>query len=384
MTTPLPRNEFAVTQRCIYLNHASAGILPRSSVEAIEAYLRAHAQAGVLGTFPYELCLPEYREKIARFIGAGSGEIAIVPNTSLGATTVALGIDWRAGDEILLCDTEFPANVVPWLALRGRGVAVRILPAREERLTPEVLRREISPRTRLIALSWISFGDGYRHDLAGLAAVARHAGALTCVDGIQGLGLFPIDVASLGIDALYAGATKWMLGLHGVGFLYVRAELLERLLLAMPGWRSQHDMWDFHNYEQPFAKDAARFEGGTVNLPGALSLACAIDLFERSGPSAIARHVLELTDRLCEGLAGLGAEVCSVRGEGTSSGIVTFRMPGFDSIALGRAWEEKGVIATYRANGIRVSPHGYNDSAEIDDALDRLSRLLRRTQEVGA
>ena len=384
MTTPLPRNEFAVTQRCIYLNHASAGVLPRMSVEAIDAYVRAHAEGGVLGTFPYELRLPEYREKIARYIGARDGEIAIVPNTSLGANTIALGVDWRQGDEILLGDTEFPANVVPWLALRGRGVAVRMLPARDERLTPDVLRREISPRTRLIALSWVSFGDGYRHDVAGLAAVARENGALLCVDGMQGVGVFPMDVGALGVDALYTGATKWMLGLHGAGFLYVRTELLDRLLLATPGWRSQQDMWDFHNYDQPFVQDATRFEGGTVNLPGALSLACAIDLFQRSGPAAIAEHVLGLTDRLCEGLLALGAQVCSARGAGTSSGIVTFRMPGFESIALGRAWEEHGVMTTYRANGIRVSPHGYNEPAEIDEALETLTRLLRRTQEVGA
>lgn len=373
-----------MTQRCIYLNHASAGVLPRGSVAAIDAYAREHALAGVRGTFPYELRLPEYREKIARFIGAQSGEVAVVANTTAGANTIANGVRWESGDEVLLCDDDFPANVVPWLALRARGVSVRMLRIGEERLTPAVLRRAISPRTRLVAFSWVSFTDGYRHDVGALARVAHEAGAIVCVDAIQGLGVFAMDVSELGVDALYAGAGKWLLGLHGVGLLYVRRALLERLTLGAPGWRSQQDMWDFHNYEQPFAADATRFEGGTVNYLGALSIACAIDLFERCGRAAIASHVLALTDRLYDGLRRLGAEIRSPRGEGVSSGIVTFCMPGYDSIALGRAWEEQGVMTTYRETGIRVSPHGYNDAREIDAALDRLARLARRRGEVRA
>ncbi len=104
-----------------------------------------------------------------------------------------------------------------------------MLPTQRQRLTPDVLRRELSPRTRLVALSWVSYADGYRHDLAKLADVARERGALLCVDAMQGLGAFPLDVREAGVDAVYAGAAKWMLGLHGVGFLYVRPRLLERL-----------------------------------------------------------------------------------------------------------------------------------------------------------
>jgi selenocysteine lyase/cysteine desulfurase len=137
-------------------------------------------------------------------------------------------------------------------------------------------------------------------------------------------------------------------------------------------------MWDFHNYSQSFSRDAMRFESGTPNLIGSLSLVCAVDLFERSGKEKIAQHVLMLTDRLCEGLQRLGAQVHSHRGDGVSSGIVTFEVPGRDSIALGRALEEAGVITTYRAGVIRVSPHGYNTVSEIDALLETLSELARR------
>jgi cysteine desulfurase/selenocysteine lyase len=377
VSTALPRDAFEVTRHYIYLNHAAAGVLPSSTVAAIGEFTHAHAAAGVLGTFPYDLRMPEYRAKIGRFIGAGGSEIAMLPNTGAGANIVALGIDWRPADEVVLCGNEFPANAVPWLALRRRGVDVRLLSTHGKRLTPERLRRELSPRTRVVTVSWVSYDDGYRHDLAGLAAVAHEAGAILCVDAIQGLGVFPLDVAAAGIDALYAGAGKWMCGLHGAAFLYVSPSLNERLEVCAPGWRSLEDMWDFHNYDQPFTREALRFEGGTPNLLGTLSVVCAIDLFVRCGQDAIAEHVLALTNRLCEGLVALGAELSTQRGEKCSSGIVTFRLRGVDSVALGEELEREGIVTTYRTGGVRVSPHGYNTTGEIDAVLNAVARRAR-------
>ncbi len=128
MSTALPRSEFAVTRRYVYLNHASAGVLPLSSAAALEAFVRAHAEAGMRGTFPYDLRMPEYRRQIGQFIGAQGAQIAILANTSAAANVIAAGLQWKAGDEVLLCDNEFPANAVPWLALRRAGVNVRLLP----------------------------------------------------------------------------------------------------------------------------------------------------------------------------------------------------------------------------------------------------------------
>ena len=372
MSTPLPRDEFAVTQRYVYFNHAAVGVLPASSLSAIETFVRAHAAAGVLGTFPYDARMPEFRERIGRFVGARGSEIAIVPSTSAGANAVALGIDWRPGDEVLLSDNEFPANAVPWVALRQRGVRARWIRSADERLTPDVLRRELTPATRAVAVSWVSYDDGYRHDLAGLAEVAHAGGALLCVDAIQGLGALALDVRATGIDAMYGGAGKWMMGLHGSGLLYVRENLIDRFVVAAPGWRSMEDMWAFSDYEQPYSPAALRFEGGTPNFLGTLALERSVDLFERSDPRAIERHVIDLTDRLCEGLERAGARVMTVRGPRISSGIVTFEIPGRDSVALGRALQSEGIVTTYRASGIRCAPHAYNTPEEVDQLLEFL------------
>ena len=382
MSTPLPRSEFAVTRRYVYLNHASAGVLPLSSVEAIEGFAREHAEAGVRGTFPYDQRLAEYRDAIGRYIGADGSSIALLPNTSVAASTIAAGLDVAPGDEVLLCDNEFPANAIPWVALRRRGVNVRLIETAHERLTPERLRKEISARTRLVAVSWVSYADGYRHDLQGLAHAAHDANALLAVDAMQGLGAFTVDVQALDVDALYAGAAKWLLGLHGIGLLYLGERLAERLELAMPGWRSMRDMWDFHNYLQPFSPDAMRFECGTPNLAGTLSLVKAIELFNRCGTAAIAEHVLDLTDHLCDGLDRIGAQISTPRGDGSSSGIVTFSLPGYDSIELGKALEQEGILTTYRTGGIRVSPHGYNTAEEIDALVAAAPKAARISAKV--
>ncbi len=376
MSTPLPRDEFAVTERFVYLNHAATGVLPRSSVAAIEGFVRSQSAGGVVGTRTYEARMPEFRARIARFIGAKGSEIAVLRNTGDGANVVALGLDWRECDEVILCDNEFPANAISWVALRRRGVNVRVLPTHNQRLTPDVLRREITQRTRVVAVSWVTYSDGYRHDLAALAEIAHKAGALLCVDAMQALGAFGIDVALADIDVLYCGAAKWMLGLQGVSFCYVREALIDRLELGAPGWRSMQDIWDFRRFDQPYAADASRFEGGTPNFLGALSLASSIGLIERSGgTAAVAPHVLGLTDTLCEGLQRLGARVASLRGDGISSGIVTFSFPGCDSVELGRTLQQcAGIVTTYRASGVRVAPHGYNTNEEIDRLLEAIAQ----------
>lgn len=378
MNPPLPRSEFAVTERLIYLNHAAVGVLPLSSVTVVDELLQAHAKAGVLGTWPFDERTDEYRETIARFIGASKTEIAFVASTSAGAAVLAQSIPWNEGDEIVLADDEFPANVVPWLAVRERGVRVRLIESASGPLTADRLRREIGPKTKVVAVSWVSYADGYRRDLASLAEVAHRAGALVCVDAMQGLGALPLDVDACGVDAVFAGAGKWLLGLHGAGFLYVRSGLLERLRPGVPGWRAQSDIWDFHNYDQSLSDDARRLETGTPNVAGNLALNNSVELLRRSDTAAIERWVLDLTDRLCDGLTRLGARVLTQRSAGAKSGIVAFEMPGVDSRWLGAALLREGVVTTYRDAGIRVSPHGYNLPGEIDSALETIATLTAR------
>ena len=184
---PRDRALFAVTSDRVYLNHAAVGVLPQPTVAALPTFVDAHANGGVLGTFPYEGAMAEYRERVGASIGASGAEIAILRNTSEGANVLARGFDLRPGDEVLVPAEEFPSNAWPWRALRTQGVIVRELDCSTELLNPERLAREIGSRTRVVALSWISYVDGARHDLAGLSTVAHDRGVALVVDAIQGL-----------------------------------------------------------------------------------------------------------------------------------------------------------------------------------------------------
>jgi len=375
LTTPLDRALFPVTENFNYLNHAAVGILPASSRRALVEFIDQHSTTGITGLYPYDLQMSEYRAQIAQFIGADTDEIAILRNTAEGANVIAGGLRWQPGDEIVLGSNEFPSNAYPWLACRDFGVKVRLVQTNGRRLTPDVLRAHLSTRTRLVTVSWVSFEDGYRHDLAALAEVAHEQGALFCVDVMQALGAFPLDVRAVGVDAVYAGGAKWLMALQGVSFLYVRKDLIDELRLAFPGWRSAENLWEFLNFDQPFVNNATRFEGGTPNFIGALSLAKAIEVLGQS-KERIARHILELTDHLCEGLQCIGAQILSHRTPATSSGIVTFNIPQCDPIALGRLLQREKINTTYRPNGVRVSPHGYNTQAEIDHLLSTVRQAV--------
>jgi cysteine desulfurase/selenocysteine lyase len=373
---PLARETFALAPGLVYLNHAAVGVLPRATREALHAMIDDHAARGVLGTASRELALPAYRRRIAAFVGGRGEEIALLRNTGDGATVLAQGLDLGPGDEVITGANEFGANAYPWLVLRERGVTVTLIDAPRERMTPAVLRRAISARTKVVAVSWVTFDDGYRHDLAGLAEIAHAHGAVFAVDAIQGLGAFPLDVHGAGVDAIYAGGAKWLMALQGVSFLWLRAGLLDRVALRMPGWRSALDMWDFLDYEQPPVADASRYEGGTPNILGALSLATSADVLDAAGVDRIGEHVIALTDRLVEGLRSRGWSIVGDRSQDeVKSGIVTFRRDGVDAIALGKRLAEAKVVTTYRAGGVRVSPHGHNTAADIDAVLDALPAL---------
>ncbi|GAC1360279.1 MAG: aminotransferase class V-fold PLP-dependent enzyme [Vulcanimicrobiaceae bacterium] len=369
MNPPLDRADFDVTNHLNYLNHAAVGVLPVRTRDALTKFVNDHASGGVLGTYRYEDNLPSYRDAVGSFVGASGREIALLRNTGDGANVLAAGLSWEPGDEILTNDNEFPANAYPWLAAQHFGASVRLLNTNRDRMTPDVLRAQMTDRTRVVSVSWVGFNDGYRHDLAALAEVAHERNALFCVDVIQGLGAFPLDVRACNVDAAYGGGAKWLMALQGVSFLYVRESLIDQLRVASPGWRSANDMWDFLNYEQRFIDNASRFEGGTPNIVGALSLNESIAVLKGAG-TAIAAHVLSLTDHLCAGLEALGAQLSTVRGPGVSSGIVTFEVPGCNSIALGKLLQKERIVTTYRPSGIRVAPHGYTTLKEIDHLLE--------------
>jgi selenocysteine lyase/cysteine desulfurase len=341
--------------------------------DAMVAAMDAQMLMGCNGILEIEARKDDVRAETAAAIGADADEIAFMRATSDGALLGANGIAWEAGDEIVLTDNEFGANAYPWLNLRDRGVHVRLLHAPEERLTVESLARVATARTRLVAVSYVSFSDGYRHDVAAIGAWCRERGIVFALDAMQGFGHLPLDVHAWDVDLCYFGVAKWLLSPQGLSVVYVRRELIKQLRHAACSWRSVRDPMRFLDYEQELVPGAARFEGGTINYPAVFAFRESLRILTSAGLETIESHVLALAARLIEGALRAGIDVASPTAPGTRSGIVLLKPRGKTVAQLQACVDAAKIQVTVRDTGVRVSPHGYNTPAEMDHVIEALA-----------
>lgn len=368
------RAEFPVTRRVVHFNHA--GVAP-ASTRVARAVARLMDEALDLDHTTEAVWTERgeaVRASFARLIGARAEEIAFVKNTSEGLSLIAAGIDWRAGDNVLAPDGEYPSNVYPWLGLRRWDVETRLVRAAGPVLTLDDLRAAADARTRLVAVSFVDWQTGARVDLARIGAWCRERGILFVVDGIQGVGALELDVEQANIDCLAVGGHKWMLSLEGVGALFVSRRVVDRIASVLHGWKSVSDCDTYLPYHFDPRPDAAKFEPGSSPWLGIAAFGAALEMLLEVGAERVESRILELTDRLATGLRARGAEIVSPWARGQRSGIVNFRL-GNDPEALRDALLARGFFLRMRAGGIRVAPHFYNHEDEIDRLLAALDEL---------
>jgi len=362
------RDQFPVTRRLIYLNHAAVAPL---SKPAADAMIGLAGDCLEFGSYHYDAWMETYeglRIAAARLIGAARGEIALVKNTSEGIATVSLGLDWRAGDKVVAFREEFPANYYPWKRLEERGVRVEWLSAED----PLDRIDEAARGARLLAISFVQYLSGYRAPITAIGEICRRRGCLFLVDAIQGLGAFPLDVQRDGIHALAADGHKWLLGPEGCGILYVRQDVQDSIFPVEFGWTNVAHYADYASRDMTLRPDAGRYECGTLNTIGCFGLRAAIEFLLEVGVDKIAPAVQALGDRIAEGVRARGYQVMGTRTPATGAGIVTFRKEGIDSRLVVRALRDRNIAAAPRQGWVRTSPHFYITSADIDEMLDAL------------
>jgi cysteine desulfurase / selenocysteine lyase len=366
-------------ERFAYFDHAAMAPLPRSTAEAFEKWLKEAVEIGAPVWGDWVKRVERMRATAARMIGAHSDEIALVGNTTAGISLIAEGLDWKPGENVVTLADEFPSNVYPWMNLESRGVEMRRVPTDVSgRLDLDRLAEACDKRTRIVTVSWVGFATGYRHDVANIAEIAHKRGALMFLDAIQGLGVFPLDVNALGIDFMAADGHKWLLGPEGAGIAYIRRENLNRLRPIGPGWHSVVPGQDYTHIELNLRNTAARYEGGSQNNAGFLAFAASLDLLVGLGAENVAAAVIDITEKACERLGRIGAKIVSdrridYRGGEQRSGIVSFELPGRDPMALKKHAMAQGVVFGCRAGRLRISPHAYNNEADLDRLVDALT-----------
>ena len=364
------RGEFPVTHSSIYMNHAAVGPISRRVLQAMVKLLEDVHHHGVEhGETWLEAC-EATRRSAARLLNADPGEIAFTKNTSEGISFFANGLDWQSGDEVVSIAGEFPANFYPWKLQERRGVLLRLVEETEGRLSLEALARALTPRTRVVAVSYVQFLSGFRLDLEKLGALCAEHGCLLFVDAIQGLGAFPVDVRRCRIAGLAADGHKWILGPEGAAVMFLNREVIDKVSPSTVGWTSVRGWRDYSSRDFIWREDASRFEAGTLNTAGLYGLGAALDLLLEVGIDAVSERILDLTGRLRRGLRDLGHQIFGPLEPCEASGIVSFvPRQGTPRDAAVRLRAHR-VQVSERCGKVRLSPHFYNTQEEIDLVLD--------------
>jgi cysteine desulfurase / selenocysteine lyase len=368
------RRLFPITERYVYLNHASVSPLSKTARDCMVGVLDSSMHCGSRAWEETEQMQATCRNRAAQLVNAKAHQIAFLRNTSDAISAIANGIEWRRGDNIVTAAAEFPANVYPWrrVALE-HGVEMRIASGVDSHMVGlEELLALADERTRVVALSWVQFSTGQRIDIQRAGKFCRERGILLVVDAVQGLGALQMDVERDFVDAFAAGAHKFLLGPKGVSLLYLSDRALQQIAPTVIGWTAVKDHGDYEVHDLDFRDGAARFEGGTANVAGICGLGGAIDLLLQAGPANIERHLLSLSAYLISNLEKKGYRVTSAKAPGEISAIVTCRHERHSATEVCSHLESRNIITSARCVGLRIAPHFYNTQADLDALLEDL------------
>lgn len=368
------RSQFPATQTYAYLNSAAVSPIPTTAVAAVNSQLNDVAGHGMRGYQNWIDTKDRCRDLLAGMLKVRSDQVAFVRNTSDGFASIANGIKWQTGDNIVSFEREFPANFYAWRRVRDdHGVELRLCPELDGRIDLDELVSLIDTNTKVVAISGVQFASGYRADLERIGRAARAVDALFCVDIIQGLGAMPFDLPSQFVDAACGASHKWLCAPEGCGYIYLSDRARERVRPTLVGWISVETPWDFEDREQPFKPTALAWESGTGPASLFYGLEQSLKLLTETGAERIESHLADLTDSLCDSLAGREYEIISSRLPGEKSQIVCIKhRGGLTSNQLAATLEQQNVIVSPRGDRLRIAPHFYNNSADIDRLIDAL------------
>jgi len=372
-----------------YLNHSAISPPSLPVQSAVHAVLADYAERGVDAFVSWMAQRDRLRADLSELINARPEDIGFVPNTTQGIINMAMCMPWRPGDRIVLFDGEFPTNITPWQrAAKEFDLELVFLSLAGFDDTGNGLARlkaELQRGVRLVAVSAVQFQTGQRLPLDDMGQLCREYGALFSVDAIQACGVVPVDVQASQIDFLACGSHKWLMGLEGCGFIYIRPERVRTLIPRLAGWLSHEDGLGFlfdgsgHlRYDRPIRKRADFVEVGAYNVTGFAALEASLSLIQQLGVSNIHAHVNAYLDVLEAGLIDRGFVSARADRRANQSGILSVLPP--DGVALSSLVESLSVqhVSCSMPDGrLRFAPHWPNDVAEVPQVLAAIDAFIR-------
>ena len=378
------RDEIPALHKSTYLNTGGYGPMPRSVTKAVTDHYEAVMEVGAdtpemreRTSASYEHC----RRTVAEFLGVDSQEIALTRAVSEGLSAVAYGMDWRAGDEVIVTEQEHPSGIYVWLNLAKKyGIKIKKLPLLEDNEKMlECLDSLITDRTKLLAPSHVTTDTGQLLPAADICRVAHDKGVPVAFDGVQAAGQFPMDLREIGADFYSWGANKWCLGGPGVSALYVKQDWIDRLNVSWTG--SGTGEWDRDTDELTFHDSAQRFEFGGRPYPVYSGMAKGIEFVSSFGLGEVRSRVQVLTAQLKAAIAEIpGVSLRSPEDPDISTGLVTFSAAGLEGDDLNRRmWKGWRILGrpALRQSAMRVSAAFFTTEEEIALVVDALSTLAQ-------
>ena len=361
------RSLFPITKEAIYLNSASQAPLNTCVQSKLEAYLKSEANfEGKKGFNRDDIRIP-----LANLLGGSPEEYALTTSTGVGLGMIAQGIDFKKGDNIIIPEKEHWNNAFPWLHLEKKGIEVRFVKLNKDNsLNPEAIEKLIDYRTRVVAVAAVRFNSGFRPNLSKISEIAHARNALFVVDAAQGAGMVPIDVVKDGIDIMAGCGFKWLLGMHGTGFLYVSNRVVKMIQPVLPGMYAAHINYDKLSYYE----DARKFETGTLAYSLFTAWSAGLELLLSIGIDTVYKKALENTALIINGLLKNNYNlVTPIKNDQERSAIVHFYASSFEKTkALFSKLKAHKVLVTLQGENIRVSPNFFTTKEEIKVFLSLL------------
>jgi selenocysteine lyase/cysteine desulfurase len=367
------RDEFPIFETATYLNSCSQGALSHAVRGAVEDWLSGWDRNGAEWDFWVERN-EAFRAAVARLLRAAADDVAVTTSVSQGVSALvsALPLDGER-NRIVISEYEFPTvgQIAHAQELRGAKV-VHVPPDADGGIPPERFAEAIDERTALVCCTTVSYRTGHRHDVAGIAEAAHAAGALVLADSYQACGAVDLDVRSLGADVVTGGTVKYLLGTAGLGFMWARPEIYERLVPTQTGWFADENIFAMSIADYSPHRSARRFDSGTPPVPALYAGVAGVSLVESSGVAAIEAHVAGLVERLLDGLDELGATVATPREPARRGPLVCVRSTDVDALVSTLA--DDAIVVSSREDKARIALHLYNIEEDVDRLLAALTR----------
>lgn len=372
---------FPHTSSVTYLNSASYGPLAMTIKQAIDENMELRMAADRDDTHYAFATAAELRSDYADLIGAGKQEVGVGLSTTFGINIAAFGLPLQPGDEVLLSDIDFPVDVYCWRAsAESRGVVLKFIPSRDRQFDIDEFVKAITPRTKVLTVSFVQFFNGFKNDVVALGKICRERGIYFVVDGIQGMGAEAINMREANIDIFASGCQKWMLSPQGCGFFFISDRVRPTLKLPFGTWLGVEwgvKFTDVFFYDKPWFDSARRFEMGYYAIWNILGMKEAVKIFQMLGIDNIQRHNHALIDRLVTYLRGNSYyAITSTLEEKHRSSIFTFSCP--DVPRLHRFILDSKIILVQREGSIRVSAHLFNNEDDIDRLIGVLDQFTKK------